>query len=204
MELVKEVCVGNYIEAIKGFENGANRIELCDNLQEGGTTPSYGTIKMTMEKVNIPVNVIIRPRGGDFVYSKEEIEIMKSDINICKELGVNGIVIGVLDRNNQIDINVMEELLRFKGNLEVTYHMAFDEIENKNEAIDQLADLGVNRILTKGGHISAINNIEKLKDLVSYGGSKIVIMPGGGVNKNNKEEVAKSTGAIEVHGTKIV
>ncbi|MEG1150401.1 copper homeostasis protein CutC [Clostridium sp.] len=202
--MLLEVCVGNYVEAMTGFKNGGNRIELCDNLQEGGTTPSYGTVKKVMEDVNIPVNVIIRPRGGDFNYSNDEFEIMKEDINICKELKVNGIVFGILNKDNTIDIHRSKIIKECAGDLEITFHMAFDEIEDKKRAIDELVELGIDRILTKGGSISAPNNVETLKELVQYANDRIIIIPGGGVNSSNRDKMARMTGAKELHGTKIV
>ncbi len=199
-----EVCVGNYSEAIAAFKNGGDRIELCDNLQEGGTTPSYGTIKKSISDIKIPINVIIRPRGGDFNYSDEEFEIMKEDIRICKELGVNGVVFGVLNDDNTIDIERNRILKEEAGNLSTTFHMAFDEIEDKNSAIDILANLGIDRILTKGGSSNAPNNLARLKELVEYAGDRIIIMPGGGVNADNREYIHNVTNAKELHGSKIV
>ncbi|MBY0757301.1 copper homeostasis protein CutC [Clostridium sardiniense] len=199
-----EVCVGNYKEAIAAFKNGGDRIELCDNLQEGGTTPSYGTIKKSVCDIDIPINVIIRPRGGDFNYSDEEFEIMKEDIRICKELGVNGVVFGILNDDNSIDIERNKILKEEAGSLSTTFHMAFDEIEDKNSAIDVLVDLGIDRILTKGGSTNAPNNLDKLKELVEYAGDRIIIMPGGGINCNNREHIYNMTNAKELHGSKIV
>lgn len=202
--MLLEVCVGNYLEAVAAFKNGGNRIELCDNLQEGGTTPSYGTIKKSIENISIPVNVIIRPRGGDFNYSDEEFEIMKEDIEICKKLKVNGIVFGILNEDNTVDIYRNKILKECAGELQTTFHMAFDEIEDKKAAIDILADLGIDRILTRGGEVGAPNNVETLKELIEYAGDRIIVMPGGGINSNNREEIEKLTGAKELHGTKII
>lgn len=203
-ELVFEACVGSYNEAVIAMEKGASRIELCDNLLEGGTTPSYGTIKKSIENINVPINVIIRPRGGSFVYSNEEFEIMIEDIKLCKQMKVNGIVIGVLNKDNKIDEEGLERLLKEANGLSVTYHMAFDEIENKKEAIDKLVEYKVDRILTKGGGVSAPNNIETLKELIKYADGRIILMPGGGVNKDNRDFIANEVNATEVHGTKIV
>ncbi|MBW6411385.1 copper homeostasis protein CutC [Clostridium weizhouense] len=200
---IYEACVGNYNEALKAESLGANRIELCDNLLEDGTTPSYGTIKRTIEELNIPVMVIIRPRGGGFNYSLEEIEIMKDDIRICKKLGAYGVVIGAL-KNNAIDINVIKELVKIAKPMSITFHMAFDEIEDKYKAIDELVSLGVDRILTKGGNKDALNGKEMIKSLVEYSNDRISIMPGKGVTKENREFILNFTGAKEIHGTKVV
>lgn len=199
-----EACVGSYKDAKKALSLGAHRIELCDNLIEGGTTPSYGTISMTCKNVDLPIMVIIRPRGGDFLYTKEEIEIMKIDIKMCKELGVYGIVIGILDRNNNIDKVRLKELIEEAKPLNITFHMAFDEIEDKSRALKELIDLKVHRVLTKGGHENAFKGKEVIKSLIKEGGGKIVILPGGGVTRDNYKELKEYTGAVEFHGTKIV
>lgn len=202
--MIFEVCTGSYKEAIEASKKGAGRIELCDNLLEGGTTPSYGTIKKLKESVITPFNVIIRPRGGNFIYSKEEKEIMIEDIKICNNLEVNGIVIGALNENNKIDIDFIKEVIKVNKTKEITFHMAFDEIKDKKEAIDQLINLNVTRILTKGGKVSALNNLDYLKELISYSKGKIIIMPGGGINKENRDYVQLKTNALELHGTKII
>lgn len=198
-----EACVGNYNEAVKAEDLGAHRIELCDNLLEDGTTPSFGTIKKTINTVKIPVMVIIRPRGGNFEYSKEEAEIMIEDIKMCKELGAYGVVIGAL-KGNKIDLELTKKLVEEAKPMKITFHMAFDSIENKNEAIDKLVELGVDRILTKGGMENALIGRDSLKDLVNYANNRIIIMPGKGVNKENREFILEYTGAKEIHGTKVV
>lgn len=202
--MIYEVCVGNYKEAILAMKKGADRIELCDNLLEGGTTPSYGTIKKAKENIKTPINVIIRPRGGDFIYSKEEKEIMIEDIKICNSLKVNGIVIGALNEQNEIDTDFIKEVLEINKTKEITFHMAFDEIEDKKKAIDILVSLKIDRILTKGGMDSAINNLDYIKELISYAKDRIIIMPGGGVNKENRDYVIKKTNSKELHGTKVI
>lgn len=198
-----EACVGNYNEAVKAEDLGAHRIELCDNLLEDGTTPSFGTIKKTINTVKIPVMVIIRPRGGNFEYSKEEAEIMIEDIKMCKELGAYGVVIGAL-KGNKIDLELTKKLVEEAKPMKITFHMAFDSIENKNEAIDKLVEIGVDRILTKGGMENALIGRDSLKDLVNYANNRIIIMPGKGVNKENREFILEYTGAKEIHGTKVV
>ncbi|MBU5436609.1 copper homeostasis protein CutC [Tissierella sp. MSJ-40] len=204
MDIFKEVCVGNYEEARKAVELGGNRIELCDNLMEGGTTPSYGTIFLAKKRLNIDINVIIRPRGGNFVYSEEEIEIMERDIEICKEIGVNGIVIGALREDNTLDEETIRRLVKKAEGLSVTFHMAFNKIENKKLALDKLVDIGIDRILTAGEEGHAMDNIPVLKELVDYAGERIIILPGAGVTYENYLELVEKTGAKEVHGTKIV
>jgi len=202
-EKIFEACVGNYNEAIRAEALGANRIELCDNLLEDGTTPSYGTIKVTIDTINIPVMVIIRPRGGNFEYSKDEVKIMAEDIRMCKELGAYGVVIGAL-KGNKVDLDITKRLVEEAKPMKITFHMAFDIIEDKKEAVDQLVELGVDRILTKGGRENALIGRDVLKELVKYADDRIIIMPGKGVNKENRDYILEYTGAKEIHGTKVV
>ncbi len=185
MTIKLEACVGNYKEGKRAEELGANRIELCDNLAQGGTTPSYGTILQCKKDINIDINVIIRPRGGNFVYSKEELNIMKNDIKLCKDIGITGVVFGFLKEDNTLDYETTKEFVELAKPLSVTFHMAFDEIENKFDALDKLIDLGVDRVLTKGGLDNAFKNKDTLKELVEHAKDKIIILPGGGVTKDN-------------------
>ncbi|MVX63261.1 copper homeostasis protein CutC [Clostridium chromiireducens] len=198
-----EACVGNYEEAILAAKRGADRIELCDNLMEGGTTPSYGTIRKTLEKLDIPIMVIIRPRGGNFTYIKDEIEIMKYDIQMCKDLGVHGVVIGAI-KESKIDKDIIKELINLAKPLSITFHMAFDEIEDKYTAIDELVDLKIDRILTKGGAEDAISGKDTIIELINYANGRISIMPGKGVNTDNRDFLLAYTGATEIHGSKII
>lgn len=202
--MIFEACTGCYEDVVRAKLNGANRIELCDNLGEGGTTPSYGTIKKVLENINLPINVIIRPRGGNFIYSKVEKEIMYADIEICKELGVNAIVIGALTENRKVDKDFIKNVKEISGNLNITFHMAFDEIVDKKSAIDELVELGVDRILTKGGEVSALNNLDTLQELIEYANDRIIIIPGAGITKENRDLVIEKTNAKEIHGTRIV
>jgi len=204
LDIIREACVGNYKEAKRAYELGADRIELCDNLMEGGTTPSYGTILQAKKNLNFNISVIIRPRGGNFVYTEEEISIMEKDIELCKKTEVDGVVFGVLTEDNKIDEEKNKRLIEKAEGLDITFHMAFDEIENSEEAIDTLVRLGVSRILTKGGKDKAINNLDKLKELVECAGDDITILAGGGVTKDNYMEIINKTGIKEVHGSKIV
>lgn len=201
---IYEACVGSYNEAVRAENLGANRIEFCDNLLEDGTTPSFGNIKKAINTLKIPVMVIIRPRGGNFEYSEEEVEIMIEDIKICKELGAHGVVIGAL-KGDKIDLNTTKKLVEVAKPMNITFHMAFDEIENKKEAIDELVDLGIDRILTKGGKGgNALIGRETIKDLIKYANDRIIIMPGKGVNKQNRDYIMEYTGANEIHGTRVV
>ncbi len=199
-----EACVRNYNEAVRAEALGANRVELCDNLSEDGTTPSFGNIKKVVNSLKIPVMVIIRPRGGNFEYSEDEVEIMIEDIKTCKELGAYGVVIGAL-KGDKIDLNTTKKLVEAAKPMSITFHMAFDEIDNKKGAIDELVTLGVDRILTKGGTGgNALIGREAIKDLIKYSNDRIIIMPGKGVNKENRDYIMEYTRAKEIHGTRVV
>lgn len=202
--VLKEACVGNFKEAFEAQRRGARRIELCDNLAEGGTTPSYGTLKACKQLLGIPSMVMIRPRGGNFCYSEEEIMIMLSDIEVCKTIGMEGVVFGALTTENTIDMAQMRLLISAAKPLQVVFHMAFDEVGNQAEALEQLISLGVDRVLTKGGSTSAIAGASRIKALVAQANGRIAILAGGGVNAGNYEEIVRLTGVTEVHGTKIV
>ena len=202
--MLKEKCIGSFKEAIEAQKLGADRVELCDNLEEGGTTPSYGTIKMTVEKLDIPAFVIIRPRGGDFYYSPEEIEIMKEDIKICKSLGVKGVVLGILNRDNTINYEVTKELVNLAKPLEVTFHKAIDELRNPEEEVEKLASIGVDRILSSGTKATALEGAEVLNKMLEKADGKIKIVVAGKVTKENLKEVSTKIPSTEFHGKKIV
>lgn len=202
--MIREKCIGSFLEALEAQELGAERVELCDNLTEGGTTPSYGTIKMVVEKLNIPVFVIIRPRGGDFYYTPEEIEIMKEDIKICKELGVKGVVIGALNRDNTINYEVIKEMIDLAKPMSITFHKAIDELENPVTEVKKLANLGVNRILTSGTKETALEGKNILREMIKEAGEDIIIIVAGKVTKDNLNEISNLIPAKEYHGKKIV
>ncbi|MEN8076447.1 copper homeostasis protein CutC [Clostridioides difficile] len=204
MSILLEACVGCYEEAKRAELQGADRIELCDNLLEGGTTPSYGTIYLAKKNLNIPIAVIIRPRGGDFIYSNDEFEIMKKDIELCKEIGVETVVFGILNKDNTIDIERTRELVELSNGLKITFHMAFDEIDNKMEALEQLISMGINRVLTKGSKTCAQDGKNVLKELVEKSSERITILVGGGVTYKNYKELSEYIGCNEMHGSKIV
>jgi len=204
MKYIKEACVEGYEQAKKAEKLGADRIELCDNLSQGGTTPSYGTIQYASEHLDTDINVIIRPRSGDFIYYEAEFQIMKKDVKTCKDLGVNGVVFVILTEEAEIDYGRTKELIAEAHPLSVTFHMAFDEIKDKYKAIDILSELGADRILTKGGKGSALQNLHMIRELITYANERIIILPGGGIHEGNAERVMKETKAAELHGTKIV
>ena len=183
--MLLEICASSYQSVFNAELAGADRIELCSELALGGITPSYGLIKNVVEKLTIPVNVLIRPRSGNFTYSDEEFAIMKTDIQLCKDLGCNGIVSGVLNPDNTIDILRTQESIELAKPLEFTFHRAFDWVENSFEALEQLITIGANRVLTSGKKHTALDGIDFLDVLKKRAKNKIIILPGGGINKEN-------------------
>ncbi|WP_416825503.1 copper homeostasis protein CutC [Ectobacillus polymachus] len=209
--MLKEVCVENFTVVPEAILKGAERIELCDNLSVGGTTVSHGVALQTIQYCkghNIKVMAIIRPRGGNFVYTETEIRIMQDDIAHFKSLGVDGVVIGCLNQSNWIDEETMLNLLEEAKGLDITFHMAFDQIkpENQFDAMDWLIKHQVHRILTHGGpgHTSIESNLDRLKEYVDYAAGRIIILPGGGITEKNLEIVVNRLTINEAHGTKIV
>lgn len=202
--MIREKCIGSFLEAIEAQELGAERVELCDNLTEGGTTPSYGTIKMVVEKLNIPTFVIIRPRGGDFYYTPEEIEIMKEDIKVCKNLGVKGVVIGALNRDNTINYKAIQDMITLAKPMSVTFHKAIDELKDPVSEVKKLAKIGVNRILTSGTKETALEGKEILKKMIKEAGDEIIIIVAGKVTKENLDKISTLIPTKEYHGKKIV
>ncbi len=196
-----EICCYSVESALIAEKAGAHRIELCDNYSEGGTTPSYAMIKQAIELLAIPTNVIIRPRGGDFLYSDLEYEVIKNDILVVKELKANGIVVGYLNRDGSIDIDKVNEIVELAKPMEVTFHRAFDMCNNPIIALTQLIKAGVKRILTSGQKHTAIHGVELLKTLVNIAGNEMIIMPGCGVNEGNIIELIEKTKAMEYHSS---
>jgi len=196
-----EICAGSLNSAFAAFQGGANRIELCDNLYEGGTTPSYGIVKVAQEKINIPINVLIRPRGGDFCYNSLEFEVMKQDILFCKALGINGVVIGILLANGQVDEERTAALIDLARPLSVTFHRAFDMTPKPMQSLSVLKNLGVDRILTSGQKRTVIEGAELIAELIKEAGDDIIILPGGGLTVDNIEGFARSSVAKEFHAT---
>lgn len=180
---------------------GANRIELCDNAAEGGTTASYGFIKAARKVLKIELYPIIRPRGGDFLYSDSEFEIMKTDVQLCKQLGCDGVVIGMLNKDGSIDKNRCSKLVSLAYPLGVTFHRAFDRCNDPLKALEDIIDIGCERILTSGQQPTAPEGISLIKQLIQQADERIVIMPGSGVRSNNIKEIAAQTGATEFHSS---
>lgn len=194
-----EICVGDVASAIAAESGGADRIELCDNLLVGGTTPSAGSIAESCRRLRIPVHVLIRPRAGDFIYSQPEIAVMCHDIEVVKALGAAGVVLGVLTRDATIDFRQTAELIALARPMSVTFHKAFDQTPDPVEALDLLMTLGVERVLTSGGRPTALEGIETLAKLVDHAGEMIAVMAGGQLSTSNLETVIRQTRVNEVH-----
>ncbi|WP_160711918.1 copper homeostasis protein CutC [Chitinophaga solisilvae] len=194
-----EICAGSVASCIAAEEGGADRIELCDNLLEGGTTPSYATIAVAREKVKIELYPIIRPRGGDFLYSDLEFEVMKKDIELCKQLGCNGVVIGILTADGRVDKQRCKELVDLAWPMGVTFHRAFDMTDNPFEALEDIIAIGCERILTSGARNTAVEGASLLKDLVIRADNRIILMAGSGVRASNIAALIKDTGVTEFH-----
>ena len=203
-KILVEVCVDSVESATAAERGGANRIELCDNLLEGGTTPSAGAIEIARKNLSIKLHVIIRPRGGDFCYSDIEFEVMKRDIVVAKELGADGVVIGILTQDGNVDVERTKELIETASPLSVTFHRAFDMTQNPFKALEDLVSIGVGRILTSGQEASVIEGIDLIAELVQRANDRIVIMPGGGLTVRNVSKVIEQTGVREVHVTGFV
>lgn len=182
-------------------QSGAQRIELCDNPSEGGTTPSYGMIKKARESVSISLFPIIRPRGGDFLYSGDEYDIMKTDVQLCKQLGCDGVVIGFLQKDGRIDVERTAQVVELAYPMEVTFHRAFDHCYDPFEALEHIIQTGCRRILTSGQKPLATEGAERIAALVKAADDRIIIMPGSGVRQANIKELAQKTGAVEFHSS---
>ena len=179
--------------------SGADRIELCDNPGDGGTTPSYGFIKAARKKLQAELYCMIRPRGGDFFYSEEEFEIMKADVQIAKQLGCDGVVIGLLNKDGSIDARRSKKLVELAYPMGVTFQRAFDRVNDPFKALEDIIETGCERILTSGLVPSCFDGAPLIARLVQQAGERIVIMPGSGLRSSNVVEVAKITGAKEFH-----
>lgn len=195
--MLVEVCANSLQSALIAQEAGADRIELCSELAVGGITPSYGLLKAVREKINIPVNVLIRPRSGDFTFSDDEFDIMKTNIALCVELGFNGIVSGALHPDFSLDLKRTKELITVSGDLDFTFHRAFDWVRDTHGALNVLESLGVHSILTSGQESTAVLGLKLLEDL-NKRTTNSIIMPGSGINQDNVRQF-KEKGFKAVH-----
>jgi copper homeostasis protein len=194
-----EICVDSPTGAVAAERGGADRVELCANLLEGGTTPSAGCITAVRRAIKIGLHVIIRPRGGDFLYTPEEIEVMREDIRIAKSLGVDGIVIGCLTAEGNIDRKLTAELMALSRPLKVTFHRAFDMCRDPRAGLEDLVALGVDILLTSGQEESCLEGAETIATLHKQAAGRITVMAGGGISPRNVGRIVAATGVNAVH-----
>lgn len=196
-----EIAVTDFTTAKSAVEGGADRIELCTGLSEGGVTPSYGLIKQCREKLDITLFPIIRSRSGDFLYTEEEFQLMLDDIRLCKELGCDGVVIGFLQQDGQIDAVRTAIAVQEAYPMQVTFHRAFDRCRDAFEALEVIVQCGCARILTSGQQVRAVEAVEMLKKLVDVADNRIIILPGSGVSETTIQTLKNGTGAKEFHAS---
>lgn len=194
-----EIVVYNIESALKAQEGGADRIELCDNPAEGGTTPSYGTIELVRQNVSLDLFVMIRPRGGDFCYSSYEFYGMKRDIDQCQRLSADGVVFGILNPDGTLDKKRCKELVDRARPMKVTCHRAFDMAHDPFQTLEDCIEVGFDRILTSGNKLKALEGADLIRDLIKRAEGRISIMPGSGVNETTVEELVSKTQAKEIH-----
>lgn len=199
-----EIACFNLESAIIAQENGADRVELCANMKEGGTTPDFKITEQARKKLSIKLNVMIRPRGGDFVYSEAEFEQMKSEIIQFKKLNVDGFVFGILDKNGNVNIKQNSELVALANPIPCTFHRAFDVVNTVYESLESVIECGFKTILTSGQEKNVVEGIDVLAELVRKANNRIVIMPGGGLRSSNIGLLKEKTNAIFYHSSAIV
>ena len=201
--VILEVCANSATSAIAAQQGGAARIELCENLAEGGTTPSYGQMILARKHLHIKLYVLIRPRRGDFLYTDLEFEVMQADIRTCIEAGCDGVVIGMLKADGSVDKERCTELVRLarQWGLGVTFHRAFDMCADQFQALEDIIEMGCERILTSGGKSTAMEGATVIAHLIEKAAGRIAIMPGSGITENNVADLVHFTGATEVHSS---
>lgn len=198
---VLEIAAHSLMSAINAEAGGADRIELCTALQTGGLTPAIGLIELIKEHIEIPVHVLIRPRVGNFQYTSREVAEMTRSISLCKESGVEGVVLGCLTDQYEVDREVMTDLVDAAKGMDITFHRAFDLTQDPYKSLEVITDLQFDRILTSGQQIRVTGGIEIVKDLVQMAEGKISIMPGAGVNQFNAKKIILETGCHEIHAS---
>lgn len=200
-EPVLEISAGSLASALAAQEGGADRVELCDNLAEGGTTPSYGALAVARDRLRIPLYVLIRPRGGDFLYDEAERAAMVADIEACVRLGCDGVVIGALDADGEVDAAVCREQIAAAGSLGITFHRAFDAARDQGRALEAAVALGCERILTSGGAADAFAGADRIAALVAQAAGRVALMAGAGVTPQNIVALARRAGVRELHAS---
>jgi copper homeostasis protein len=200
-KVLLEIAAFNIEAALNALAAGADRIEFCENPMEGGTTPSYGSLLLLSQLTKQPVFPIIRPRGGDFLYTDREFQVMQNDLMACQQLGFKGAVIGLLNADGSIDTKRTSALIQAAGNMEISFHRAFDRCQDPFLALEQLIDIGCKRILTSGQVPNVVNAIPMIQQLVEKANDRIIILPGSGVRADNIATIVAQTGAKEMHSS---
>lgn len=201
MNFKLETIAFNIQSCVVAQNLGVHRIELCDNPNEGGTTPSFGFMKAARQKLQIEMFPIIRPRGGDFLYSTDEFDIIEQDIRTCKKIGCDGVVIGLLNADATVDKKRCSRLVKLAYPMRVTFHRAFDRVVNMEQSLEDIIDIGCARILTSGLFPTATDGLKNIQKLIAQANGRIIIMPGSGVRANNIIDIAEKTGAKEFHSS---
>ena len=201
MKYILEIATSDFTTTQSAIDGGADRIELCANLAEGGTTPSYGHLKLCRETFSVTLYPIVRPRGGDFLYTDDEYAIMLNDVKLCKELGYDGIVIGLLNADGTIDVKRTSRLIEAAYPLGITFHRAFDRCIDPFKSMEQLIEIGCERILTSGQQPAAPDGVDLIAQLNEAADDRIIIMPGSGVRKENIKMLLEKTGCTEFHSS---
>ncbi|MBT2745331.1 MULTISPECIES: copper homeostasis protein CutC [unclassified Lysobacter] len=196
-----EISANSLASALAAQAGGADRVELCENLRDGGTTPSYGTIAVARDRLRIPLYVLIRPRGGDFLYDENDLAAMRADVETCVRLGCDGVVIGALDADGAVDAGVCAELIAAAGALGVTFHRAFDAARDHGAALEAVIALGCERILTSGGAADAGQGADRIAALVAQAAGRIALMAGAGVTAHNIAALAQRAQVGELHAS---
>jgi copper homeostasis protein len=198
-QVLIEVCIDSVASAVAAQRGGAARVELCSDLLEGGVTPSAGLIELVRARVSIGLQVIIRPRGGDFFYADEEVEIMRRDIAVAKKLGADGVVLGILDFDGHVDVHLTRQLVELARPLNVTFHRAFDMSADLIQSLEYVCATGADRLLTSGGEQKCLQGAETIAQLVKAARSRIIVMAGGGIGHHDAAAIIERTGVREIH-----
>lgn len=194
-----EICASTIQSAVNAKAGGATRIEICDNLEGGGTTPSYATIEYCIKELGLETNVLVRPRAGDFYYSEEEFAVICKDVEMCKQLGANSVVVGFLKESGELDAERLEKVVNIASPMKVVCHRAFDACVNKEEAIEQIVNAGCSKVLTSGGAPTSEEGIDGLANIVKQVNGRIGVISASGVNTENVAKIVKGSGVKEVH-----